>query len=148
MKFAPLAALIAAFVCLPAAAADPAFDAFMGRVVGNQTTVTFGSGGTPMVTSSAHLGTPAVGNMHIGSSGSNMLMQGRSQMPIPGSAKTLPIDVKVPMSGRNFAKVLTAAGRVAWPIGVIMTAGELYDYFRTLDPFHDTHHRIRAAGVG
>ena len=131
MKFAPLAAFFAAFVCLPAAAADPAFDAFMGRVVGNQTTVTFGSGGTPMATSSAHLGTPAVGNMHIGSSGSSMLMQGRSQMPIPGTARTLPIDVKVPMSGRNFAKALTAAGRIAWPIGVIITSGEIFDYLNS-----------------
>ena len=47
---------------LSANAADPAYDAFMSRVVGNATTVSFSGAGAPLVTSSAHL---AVSYTHL-----------------------------------------------------------------------------------
>lgn len=133
MKLAPLAALAAAFFCASAlSATDPRFDAFMGRVVGNQTTVGFGSGGVPMATSSSHLGTPSIGNMTaVAPTGSgNIALQGRSNMPLPGKSSTVPVDVKVPITKANFGKALMLAGKVAWPVGVLMQAGDIYDYLR------------------
>ena len=38
--------------------------------------------------------------------------------------------VTSPFTKANFGKALTAAGRIAWPIGVIITAGEIYDYMK------------------
>ena len=129
MKLAPLAALVAAFFCATANASSPAFDAFMGRVVGNQTTVSFGSGGTPMATSSAHLGTPSVGNMAVrADSVAGARLEGRAQLPVGNSGKSVPVNVKVPITRANFGKALMLAGKVAWPVGVIMTAGDIYDY--------------------
>lgn len=35
-----------------------------------------------------------------------------------------------PFTKANFGKALTAAGRAAWPVGVILSAGEIYQYFK------------------
>lgn len=112
-----------------AVAADRQFDAFMGRVVGNQTTVTFGGGGQPMITSSSHLGTPnTVGNMATYAGASGAGIEGRSNMPVAGTGKTVPVDVKAPISKANFGKALMFAGKIAWPIGVALQAGDIYDF--------------------
>lgn len=112
-----------------AVAADRQFDAFMGRVVGNQTTVTFGSGGQPMATSSAHLGTPnTVGNMATYAGASGAGIEGRANMPVAGTGKTVPVDIKAPITKANFGKALMFAGKLAWPLGVALQAGDIYDY--------------------
>ena len=111
-----------------ALAADPKFDAFMGRVVGNQTTVTFGGDGTPLVTSSAHLGNaPVVGNMRVTGDASGVRLEGRATTPVAGTAKTVPVDVKAPISKGTFGKALMLAGKIAWPIGVVIHSGDIYD---------------------
>lgn len=120
---------VASAFSVSAVAADRQFDAFMGRVVGNQTTVTFGGGGQPMVTSSSHLGTPnTVGSMAVYGNGSGVGIEGRANMPVAGTSKTVPVDVKAPISRANFGKALMFAGRAAWPIGVALSAGDIYDY--------------------
>lgn len=112
-----------------ALAVDRQFDAFMGRVVGNQTTVTFGGGGQPIVTSSSHLGTPnTVGNMATYGNASGVGIEGRANLPVAGTGKTVPVDVKAPLSRRNFGKALILAGKIAWPIGVALQAGDIFDY--------------------
>jgi len=116
-----------------AVAADRQFDAFMGRVVGNQTTVTFGGGGQAMVTSSAHLGTPnTVGNMATYAGASGAGIQGRANMPLAGTGKTVPVDVKAPITKANFGKALMLAGKIAWPLGVALQVGDIYDYLTDL----------------
>lgn len=37
-----------------------------------------------------------------------------------------------PITKANFAKALTMAGRVAWPVGVLMTAGEIFNFMSSL----------------
>ncbi|EKD97199.1 MAG: hypothetical protein ACD_23C01018G0003 [uncultured bacterium] len=120
---------VASAVSLSVGAADRQFDAFMGRVVGNQTTVSFGGNGQPMVTSSAHLGNaPAVGNMRVTGDASGVRLEGRANAPVPGTSKTVPVDIKAPISKANFGKALLVAGKLAWPIGVALQAGDIYDY--------------------
>lgn len=112
-----------------AAAADSRFDAFMGRVVGNNTTVTFGGGGQPLVTSSAGLGTPStVGNMGVGTSPAGPHLGGTSQVPLGDTGKRVAAAVKAPITGAAFGRALVAAGRIAWPIGVLVAGGEIYNY--------------------
>lgn len=125
---------VASAFSVSAVAADRQFDAFMGRVVGNQTTVTFGGGGQPMVTSSSHLGTPnTVGSMAVYGNGSGVGIEGRANMPVAGTSKTVPVDVKAPISKANFGKALIFAGRASWPIGVVLTAGDIYEYLKGLN---------------
>lgn len=128
MKKALFLLAVASAFSVSAVAADRQFDAFMGRVVGNQTTVTFGGGGQPMITSSSHLGTPnTVGNMATYAGASGAGIQGRANMPLAGTGKTVPVDVKAPISKANFGKALMVAGKIAWPIGVVLNAGDIFD---------------------
>ena len=109
MKLAPLAALVAAFFCVPSIAADPRFDSFMGKVVGNQTTISFGGGGTPVVTSSAHLGTPSVGNMGVVSHGGGVAFEGKVIAPLGATTRTVQATARLPISRTAFLVGLGAA---------------------------------------
>lgn len=131
MKKLPLAFAIIAAFSVPSFAADSAFDAFMGRVVGNQTTVSFGGGGTPLATSSAHLGTPSVGNMGVGGGASGPSLQGRANVPI-GGGKSLPVDVKAAFTKQQFGRILAGAARIANPIGAVIAIGSFGAYLAEL----------------
>ena len=99
---------------LSAHAADSKFDAFMGTVVGNSTTVTFGGNGQPIATSSDHLGTPStntVGNMGVATVNGDPHYVGRAEAPVAGTNKKVPVDVKVPINKRSVARALIAAAK-------------------------------------
>ncbi|WP_218239603.1 hypothetical protein [Comamonas fluminis] len=99
---------------LSAHAADSKFDAFMGTVVGNSTTVTFGGNGQPIATTSNHLGTPSantVGNMGVATVNGDPHYVGRAEAPVAGTNKKVPIDVKVPINKRSVARALIAAAK-------------------------------------
>ena len=100
---------------LTAHAADSKFDAFMGTVVGNNTTVTFGGNGQPIATNSNHLGNapPAtVGNMGVAAPGGQPAYVGRAEAPVAGTNKRVPVDVKVPISKRSIARALIGAAKL------------------------------------
>ncbi|WP_305806758.1 hypothetical protein, partial [Stenotrophomonas sp. YIM B06876] len=82
--------------------------AFMGRVVGNQTTVTFGGNGTPIVTSSAGLGTPAIGNMGLSQSGTGVSLAGNVKVPVAGTSKTVDAIARAPITRAAFLAGLGA----------------------------------------
>lgn len=120
---------------LSAHAADSKFDAFMGTVVGNSTTVTFGGNGQPIATSSDHLGTPSantVGNMGVATVNGDPHYVGRAQAPVAGTNKKVPVDVKVPINKRSVARALIAAAKYgaggAGGIAVGYAAEALLDY--------------------
>lgn len=93
-----------------AAAPSAAFDAFMGRVVGNQTTVGFGTGGTPLATSSAGLGTPAtVGNMGVSQAGSGVTVGGNVKVPLGGTGKAAGAAASAAVSRAAFLRGAAAA---------------------------------------
>ena len=99
---------------LTAHAADPKFDAFMGTVVGNNTTVTFGGNGQPVATNSNHLGTApvaTVGNMGVAAPGGQPAYVGRAEVPVAGTNKRVPVDVKVPIKKVSIARALIAAAK-------------------------------------
>ena len=103
----------------------------MGRLVGNQTTVGFGSNGTPMATSSAHLGTPSVGNMHVSGGASGPALNGRSLMPVPGTLKTVPVDIAAKIPARAAAKVILRGALSLTGVGLMVPAGlEIYDFLK------------------
>ena len=99
---------------LSAHAADSKFDSFMGTVVGNTTTVTFGGNGQPIATSSNHLGTPSantVGNMGVAMVNGDPHYVGRAEAPVAGTNKKVPVDVKVPINKKSVARALIAAAK-------------------------------------
>lgn len=114
-----------------AGAADSRFDAFMGRVVGNQTTVGFGTGGTPLATSSAGLGTPAtVGNMGLAQAGSGVSVDGKVKVPLGNTGKVAEVVAKAPVSR---AAMLGGVARVlsgpAVGIALALAAPALTEWF-------------------
>jgi len=112
-----------------ASAADRRFDAFMGRVVGNQTTVTFGSGGTPIVTSSAGLGTPAIGNMGVTQAGSGVSVAGGVRMPVAGNGNTVGAVARFPVSRAAFLAGLgAAASNPLVALGLAVAAPSLIEW--------------------
>lgn len=112
-------------------AADSRFDAFMGRVVGNQTTVGFGTGGTPLATSSAGLGTPAtVGNMGLSQAGSGVSVDGKVKVPLGNTGKVAEVVAKTPVSR---AAMLGGVARVlsgpAVGVALALAAPALTEWF-------------------
>lgn len=126
---------------LSAHAADSKFDAFMGTVVGNTTTVTFGGNGQPIATTSNHLGTPStntVGNMGVATVNGDPHYVGRAEAPVAGTNKKVPVDVKVPINKRSVARALIAAAKFgaggAGGIAVGYAAEALIDFgFKNLN---------------
>lgn len=125
MKKTALAFVVAVAFTGSAIAADSKYDAFMSRVVGNQTTVSFGSGGTPVVTSSANLGTPAVGNMGLSQSGKNVSLAGNVKLPVAGTSKTIDAVARAPIS--RLAFVRGVAGTLSGPLGWAVLAASAPD---------------------
>lgn len=115
---------------LSAHAADPKFDSFMGTVVGNSTTVTFGGNGQPIVTSANHLGSApvhTVGNMGVVAPGGQPAYVGRADLPVAGTNKTAPVDVKVPINKRSAMRALVLSAKLAGRVGGGVIAGVAVD---------------------
>lgn len=91
-----------------AGAADARFNAFMGQVVGNSATVTFGSGGQPLVTSSAGLGTPTLGNMSLSQSGKDVSLAGGVRVPLGDTGKHAGAIARAPITRAAFLRGLGA----------------------------------------
>lgn len=118
-------------LALPSHAADARFDAFMGRVVGNGTTVGFGGGGTPIVTSSAGLGTPTIGNMGLSPSGSGVVLGGNAKVPLGGTGKAVEAVAKAPISRLAMMRgVATVLSGPAAGIALSVAAPLLYDWMK------------------
>lgn len=96
---------LAAFFCASGARAGDGFDSFMGKVVGNSTTVSYGSGGTPMVTSSANLGTPHTYG-GVGIDMASPAVKGNVSVPLGNTGKVAQVTAKAAISRANVAKGL------------------------------------------
>lgn len=103
-----------------AQAVDARFNAFMGQVMGNGTTVTFGGGGQPLVTSSAGLGTPAIGNMGLSQSGTGVSAAGTAQVPLGDTGRKVAVAARAPISRAAFIRGLGAV--VSGPAGALLLA--------------------------
>lgn len=112
------AALAMGGFSLSTSAADARFDAFMGKVVGNNTTVTFGTGGTPIATSSAGLGTPTIGNMAAVKSGKAVDIVGNVKAPLGNTAKTVGAIARAPITRAAFVRGVGAV--VGGPAGLAL----------------------------
>lgn len=129
MKKTTTALVLAAAFAGSAVAADPKYDAFMGRVVGNQTTVSFGSGGTPLVTSSAGLGNPSIGNMGLSQSGRNVSLAGNVALPIGGAAYTVNATARAAITPKLFlAGLAAAAANPLVGVGIAIAAPSVIDW--------------------
>lgn len=144
MKLSPLAALAAAFFCLQAnAGVEVTYN-------GNVKTITFPSntmGGSPTHFSVQMPGNvptsppPSIPtNQKVGGFGidkapaGHLRVIGLGDIPLNqgASKKISPVQIESKIPARNFGKVLMIAGKIAWPIGVIITAGEIVDYLHGL----------------
>lgn len=98
--------------------ADAKFDAFMQTVSGNKTTVTFGSGGTPVLTSSAPLGTPSISAMGFERQGGDIYMRSNGAAKL-STGGTVPIETKLKLTRNALAKGLAKATLfyTAWETG-------------------------------
>ena len=147
MKLSPLAALAAAFFCLQAnAGVEVTYN-------GNVKTITFPSntiGGSPTHFSVQMPGNvptsppPSIPtNQKAGGFGidkapaGHLRVIGLGDIPINKSAskKISPVQIESKIPARNFGKALMIAGKISWPIGVIITAGDIYDYLNSKDIF-------------
>lgn len=147
MKLSPLAALAAAFFCLQAnAGVEVTYN-------GNVKTITFPSntiGGSPTHFSVQMPGNvptsppPSIPtNQKVGGFGidkapaGHLRVIGLGDIPLNqgASKKISPVQIESKIPARNFGKALMIAGKIAWPIGVVMTAGDIYDYLRELEMF-------------
>lgn len=148
MKLAPLAALVAAFLCVPAVAQI--------KVIANPNnthTITFPNGtpGGSNNTFTIHnpyngaVPTSAAGsvpqNQRVGGFGvvktspNTMHIVGYGDVPIRNSPKKVPgVEVKALVPKAAFAKALTLGAKVLWPVGVLMAAGDIYDLINQVDP--------------
>lgn len=107
------------FSGLAVAQTDSRFDAFMQTVSGNKTTITFGSGGTPVATSSAPLGTASVQGMGFSRTAEGVFMESNGVARLPGGRSTVPVSTKLKLSAPVVGKALGRALLVysAWEAG-------------------------------
>lgn len=93
-----------------------AYDAFRAKVAGNKTTVGYGSNGTPVVTSSAGLGTPhVVGNVGIDTA--SPAVKTTATLPLGNTGKTVDAAAKLPLNKGSVARGMVDAIKKAAPIG-------------------------------
>ncbi|MFT4241442.1 MAG: hypothetical protein QM569_04075 [Acidovorax sp.] len=115
-----------------AGAVDKRFDSFMGKVVGNSTTVTFGSGGQALVTSSSGLGTPALGNFGLTQSGTGLTAAGNVSVPLGNTGKSVAAVASVPITRTSFIRglgtVLGAAAGSPFIAGLMLAAPLIKDW--------------------
>ena len=125
-------AAVAALGCVQVAqAADPKFDSFMGRVVGNQTTVGFGGGGVPLVTSSAPLGNPAIGNMGLAQAGRDVSIGGTAKIPLGATGKSAAVNASAKITaGSLLGGLASKLTHPAVSIGLLAAAPLLDDWMR------------------
>lgn len=116
-----------------ALAADVRFDAFMQNVVGNATTVSFGSGGTPVSTPSAPLGTPNISNFGLSKTAEGAFMEQNFGTRVPGTNTTIPASAKVKIPYQAIGKALFRGVAAATAVGTVLQAGhEIYDALKDL----------------
>lgn len=98
----------------------------MGKVMGNSTTVSYGTGGQPLVTSSAGLGTVHnYGNVGITKGGPGVT--GKVDVPLGGTGKTVPTTVTNPFTKPSFAKAMVASAKIAGRLGGGVVGAVLID---------------------
>lgn len=115
-------------------AASSAFDSFMGKVVGNSTTVTFAGDGSPVVTSSAKLGNPTVGNMDISTAAGKTEVSGNVKIPLGTSGKTAAASARGVVNGANLVRGIR--GVVGGPGGLAMLSLPYFmDWLETSQKF-------------
>lgn len=92
---------LAAFFCASGAHASSsgspggsaAYDAFMGKVYGNSTTVSYGTNGTPLATSSSGLGTPHTYG-GVGVDTAEPAVKGKVTVPLGNTGKAVEVTAK------------------------------------------------------
>lgn len=122
---------LAAFFCASGAHASDGFDSFMGKVMGNSTTVTYGGGGQPLVTSSAGLGTPHTYG-GVGVDTASPAVKGNATVPLGNTGKSVQVSAKATITRANMARALILSaklgGRVAGGVVGGLAVDALIDY--------------------
>lgn len=108
----------------------------MSRSVGNQTTIGFGSNGTPLASSSAPLGMPTVGKMGVTQTGQGVFMESLGKTRAPGGVD-VPVAVrkKIPNAviGKALFKGAVRGAAAGGGAGVLWGVGSaLYDIWGDL----------------
>lgn len=118
-------------VSLGASAQDAAYQAFRDQVTGTtKHTVTFGSGGTPLVTTGVP-GPTAVGNMNFAHDANGLpYASGTATVPSPIPGKSLPVTVKQPFPAAAVGKAL--AGFAFKAVGALSTGVAIYDLMKEM----------------
>lgn len=121
----PIAFLLLAFSFNASAGA---FDSFVQTTFGNKNTVTFGSNGTPLVSSSAPLGTPTVGAMGFTKTNEGVFLESLGKANVPGRTQQLPISAKLKLTAPIIGKALFRGAAILAGANTLYQAGnELYD---------------------
>lgn len=108
-----------------------AYDAFMGKVYGNSTTVSYGTNGTPLATSSSGLGTPHTYG-GVGVDTAEPAVKGKVNVPLGNTGKSVEVIAKsaIPRAGiaRGLIKLAKfgAGGVAGYAAG--LAAEALLDY--------------------
>lgn len=130
---------LAAFFCASGAYASSssspggsaAYDAFIGKVYGNSTTVSYGTNGTPLATSSSGLGTPHTYG-GVGVDTAEPAVKGKVNVPLGNTGKSVEVVAKsvIPRAGiaRGLIKLAKfgAGGVAGYAAG--LAAEALLDY--------------------
>ena len=121
-------------------AADPKFNGFMQTVSGNKTTVSFGTGGVPIATSSAPLGTPSIGAMGFTKTSEGVFMESIGQARL-STGGTVPVETRLKLSAGVLAKSLAKAAVVVtlWEAG-----SDLYNIWGSFGLSRESNGQIRA----
>lgn len=129
---------LAAFFCASGAHASSssspggsaAYDAFMGKVYGNSTTVSYGTNGTPLATSSTGLGTPHTYG-GVGVDMAEPAVKGKVTVPLGNTGKSVEVVAKsaIPRAGiaRGLIKLAKFGGGPAG-IAAGLAAEALLEY--------------------
>lgn len=129
MKIKPFVFVLAAAFASVTHAQSVMFDRFMGTVVGNNTTVGFGSGGVPLATSAAGLGTPSIGNMGLSQAGTGVSVAGNVKAPLGGTSKYIDAVARAPITRNAFLAGLgAAASNPLVGIGIAIAAPAIMDW--------------------
>lgn len=84
----------------------PAFNAFMQQTVGNNVTVNFASGGTPVVTPSAPLGVPNINNFGVNKTAQGLFIESLGGVRVPNTNTTIPVQGRIALSGQVLGRTL------------------------------------------
>ena len=84
----------------------PAFNAFMQQTVGNNVTVNFASGGTPVITPSAPLGVPNINNFGVNRTAQGVFIESLGAVRVPNTNSTIPVQGRIKLSGQILGRTL------------------------------------------